>query len=151
MKVSQIATDRSATRQDLSSTQGMILDEFRRRPAEVFQIGDEELLRIFPDLKRSALSWSLWSLCQKGYIQKLRLRINSRLTTVFGVPKAIGQLKTRLDQAAAFDKDLDDQSDSGKHDAPVNVTKLHGDETGTEVDIDSIDDSLVVKANGNQA
>ena len=75
MKVSQIATDRSATRQDLSPTQGMILDEFRRRSGEVFQVGDEELLRIFPDLKRSALSWSLWALCQKGYIQKLRLRI----------------------------------------------------------------------------
>jgi hypothetical protein len=125
----------------------MILDEFRRRPGEVFQVGDEELLRIFPDLKRSALSWSLWSLCQKGYIQKLRLRINSRLTTVFGVPKAIGQLKTRLDQAAAFDKEADDQGDSSQYDVPGNVTKLHDDETATETDIDSIDDSLTVKVN----
>lgn len=148
MKVSQIATDRSATRQDLSPTQGMILDEFRRRSGEVFQVGDEELLRIFPDLKRSALSWSLWALCQKGYIQKLRLRINGRLTTVFGVPKAIGTLKTRLDQAAAFDKD-DEQSESGQPAVPDNVTQLHDDEMGTEGDIDSADNILTVKANEN--
>ena len=102
VKISQIATGGSASKEDLTPLQGMIYDEISRRPDEVFEAKDEGLLRMFPKLKESALSWSLWSLHQKGYVQKMKVRLNGRLATVYGLPQAIEQLKAHLGKGDAM-------------------------------------------------
>lgn len=80
----------------LPPLQAMIYDELKRRPGEVFEYQGEELLRAFPGLKRSALNWSLWLLAKSGHISKMRVRVNGRLMTVYGVEDAIASLKERM-------------------------------------------------------
>ena len=74
----------------------MIYEELMRRPDEVFEYQGEELLRAFPHLKRSALNWSLWLLAKTDRIGKMRVRVNGKLTTVYGAPEAIKGLKERM-------------------------------------------------------
>ena len=96
MKVSQIMTSQGPTEAGLPPLQAMLLEELNRRTDEVFEYNDEGLLRIFPRLKRSALSWSFWSLHKGGHVSKMRLRLNGKLTTVFGCHEAIEGLKEHL-------------------------------------------------------
>jgi hypothetical protein len=96
MKISQIMTSSGPTEEGLPPLQAMLLEELTRRPDEVFEYNDEGLLRIFPRLKRSALSWSFWSLHKRALIAKQRLRVNGKLTTVFGSHEAIEALKEHL-------------------------------------------------------
>jgi len=96
MKISQLMVSIGPTDEGLPPLQAMLLEELNRRPDEVFDNGDEGLLRIFPRLKRSSLSWSLYLLHKKGLISKRRIRVNGRLTTVFGSHLAIDALKDHL-------------------------------------------------------
>ena len=96
MKISQIMASSGPTEEGLPPLQSMLLEELNRRPDEVFEYNDEGLLRIFPRLKRSALSWSFWLLHKKGLIAKRRVRINGRLITVFGSHEAVEALKEHL-------------------------------------------------------
>ena len=96
MKISQIMVSSGPTEEGLPPLQSMLLEELNRRPDEVFDNNDEGLLRIFPRLKRSSLSWSLYLLHKKGLIAKRRVRVNGRLTTVFGSHEAVEALKERL-------------------------------------------------------
>ena len=96
MKISQIMTSQGPTEESLPPLQFMLLEELGRRPDEVFEYNDEGLLRIFPRLKRSALSWSFWSLHKRGLISKQRVRLNGKLATVFGSHEAVKALKDHL-------------------------------------------------------
>lgn len=96
MKISQIMVSRGPTEEGLPPLQAMLLEELTRRSDEVFESNDEGLLRIFPRLKRSSLSWSLYLLHKKGLIAKRRVRINGRLITVFGSNEAVEALKGHL-------------------------------------------------------
>ena len=99
MKISQIMGSKGPTEEGLPPLQAMLLEELNRRPDEVFDNGDEGLLRIFPRLKRSSLSWSLYLLHKRGLIAKRRLRVNGKLTTVFGSHQAVEALKEHLNLA----------------------------------------------------
>lgn len=96
MKISQIMVSQGANDVGLPPLQAMLLEELNRRPDEVFDNNDEGLLRIFPRLKRSSLSWSLYLLHKNGLIAKKRIRLNGRLSTVFGSHEAIDALKEHL-------------------------------------------------------
>lgn len=96
MKISQIMASTGPTEEGLPPLQATVLDELNRRADEVFESNDEGLLRIFPRLKRSSLSWSLYLLHKKGLIAKRRVRINGRLITVFGSHEAVEALKEHL-------------------------------------------------------
>ena len=96
MKISQIMPTKGTNDVGLPPLQAMLLEELNRRPDEVFDNNDEGLLRIFPRLKRSALSWSFWSLHRKGLVGKMRLRVNGKLTTVFGCHEAMKSLKEQV-------------------------------------------------------
>tara|TARA_B100001750_G_C15183818_1_gene435398 strand:+ start:113 stop:409 length:297 start_codon:yes stop_codon:yes gene_type:complete len=74
----------------------MIYEELMRRPDEVFEYQGDELIRAFPRLKRSALNWSLWLLAKTESIGKMRVRVNGRLTTVYGAHEAISSLKNKM-------------------------------------------------------
>lgn len=99
MKISQIMTSSGPTEDGLPPLQGMVLEELNRRTDEVFDSSDEGLLRIFPRLKRSSLSWSLYLLHKKGLIGKRKVRVNGRLVTVFGSHEAVNALKEHLKAA----------------------------------------------------
>ena len=99
MKISQIITSTGPTDDGLPPLQAMLLDEINRRSDEVFESNDEGLLRIFPRLKRSSLSWSLYLLHKKELIAKRRVRINGRLITIFGSHEAVQALKEHLNVA----------------------------------------------------
>ncbi len=99
MKISQIMVTPGSTEEGLPPLQGMLLEELNRRPDEVFDNSDEGLLRIFPRLKRSSLSWSLYLLHKRGLVAKRRVRINGRLITVFGSHEAVEALKEHLNVA----------------------------------------------------
>ena len=96
MKISQIMTSSGPTEEGLPPLQAMLLDELNRHSDEVFESNDEGLLRIFPRLKRSSLSWSLYLLHKRGLVAKRRVRINGRLITVFGSHEAVEALKEHL-------------------------------------------------------
>lgn len=93
MKISQISPSSVGGETGLPPLQGMIYEEIKRRPDEVFEYQGDELLRIFPRMKRSALNWSLWLLAKNGHIAKMRVRVNGKLTTVYGCPQAVKALK----------------------------------------------------------
>ena len=93
MKISQISPSSVGGETGLPPLQGMIYEELKRRPDEVFEYQGDELLRIFPRMKRSALNWSLWLLAKNGHIAKMRVRVNGKLTTVYGSPQAVKALK----------------------------------------------------------
>ena len=99
MKISQIMASSGPTDEGLPPLQAMLLDELNRRADEVFESNDEGLLRIFPRLKRSSLSWSLYLLHKRGLVAKRRVRINGRLITVFGSHEAVEALKQHLNAA----------------------------------------------------
>ncbi len=96
MKISQISEYSLPAEGGLPPLQAMIYEELCRRPDEVFEYQGEELLRVFPRMKRSALNWSLWLLAKSGHVAKMRVRVNGRLTTVYGVQEAIDGLKERM-------------------------------------------------------
>ena len=96
MKISQISEYSLPAEGGLPPLQSMIYEELMRRPDEVFEYQGEELLRVFPRLKRSALNWSLWLLSKTGNIGKMRVRVNGKLTTVYGAHEAIQGLKDRM-------------------------------------------------------
>ena len=96
MKISQISEYSLPAEGGLPPLQAMIYEELCRRPDEVFEYQGEELLRVFPRMKRSALNWSLWLLAKSGHVAKMRVRVNGRLTTVYGVEEAIDTLKDRM-------------------------------------------------------
>ncbi len=96
MKISQISEYSLPAEGGLPPLQAMIYEELCRRPDEVFEYQGEELLRVFPRLKRSALNWSLWLLAKSGHVAKMRVRINGRLTTVYGIQEAVDALKERM-------------------------------------------------------
>jgi hypothetical protein len=96
MKISQISAYSLPAEGGLPPLQAMIYEEITRRPDEVFEYQGEELMRVFPRLKRSALNWSLWLLAKSGHIGKLRVRVNGKLTTVYGAHDAISALKQRM-------------------------------------------------------
>ena len=97
MKISQIMTSSGPAEEDLPPLQSMLLEELLKRTDEVFEYNDQGLLRIFPRMKPSALSWSFWSLHKKGLISKRRVRINGKLATVFGCHDAIKALKEQME------------------------------------------------------
>ncbi len=74
----------------------MVYEELMRRSDEVFEYQGDELIRIFPRMKRSALNWSLWLLAKTGHISKVRVRVNGKLTTVYGAHEAVTALKERM-------------------------------------------------------
>ena len=96
MKITQISEYSLPAEGGLPPLQAMIYDELSRRPDEVFEYQGEELLRLFPRMKRSALNWSLWLLAKSGHIAKMRVRVNGKLTTVYGVQEAVDALKERM-------------------------------------------------------
>ncbi|MBM3940258.1 MAG: hypothetical protein FJ318_05095 [SAR202 cluster bacterium] len=96
MRISQIAEYSMPANGGLPPLQAMVYDELMRRPDEVFEYQGEELLRVFPRLKRSALNWSLWLLSKHGHISKMRVRVHGKLTTLYGSHDAIRALKSRL-------------------------------------------------------
>ena len=96
MKISQISEYSLAEDGGLPPLQAMIYEELMRRPDEVFEYQGDELMRVFPRLKRSALNWSLWLLAKGGHVHKIKVRVNGKLTTVYGAPEAIDALKDRL-------------------------------------------------------
>ena len=100
MKISQISEYSLPAEGGLPPLQAMIYEELMRRPDEVFEYQGEELLRVFPRLKRSALNWSLWLLAKSGHIAKMRVRVNGRLATVYGIQEAIDALKERLNMTS---------------------------------------------------
>ena len=100
MKISQISDYSLSADGGLPPLQHMVYEELSRRPDEVFEYQGDELMRAFPRLKRSALNWSLWQLAKVGHISKAKVRVNGKLTTVYGCHDAIGALKTRLHQDA---------------------------------------------------
>ena len=100
MKISQISEYSLPAEGGLPPLQAMIYEELKRRPDEVFEYQGEELLRVFPRLKRSALNWSLWLLAKSGHIGKMRVRVSGRLTTVYGIEEAIASLKERMSMPA---------------------------------------------------
>ena len=99
MKISQIMVAKGPTEEGLPPLQSMLLEELNRRTDEVFDNSDEGLLQIFPRLKRSSLTWSLYLLHKSGLIAKRRVRVNGRLTTVFGCHEAVEALKEHLNVA----------------------------------------------------
>ena len=99
MKISQIMVSAGPTEEGLPPLQAMLLEELNRRSDEVFESNDEGLLRIFPRLKRSSLSWSLYLLHKRGLVVKRRVRINGRLITVFGSHEAVEALKEHMTAA----------------------------------------------------
>ena len=96
MKISQISEYSLPAEGGLPPLQAMIYEELCRRPDEVFEYQGEELLRVFPRMKRSALNWSLWLLAKSGHVAKMRVRVNGKLTTVYGIAEAIDALKERM-------------------------------------------------------
>ena len=96
MKITQISEYSLPAEGGLPPLQAMIYEELMRRPDEVFEYQGEELLRAFPHLKRPALNWSLWLLAKTDHIGKMRVRVNGKLTTVYGAPEAIKGLKERM-------------------------------------------------------
>ena len=96
MKISQIAEYSVPAKGGLPPLQAMVYEELTRRSDEVFEYQGEELLRVFPRLKRSALNWSLWLLAKDGLIGKVKARVNGRLTTLYGCHDAINSLKEKL-------------------------------------------------------
>jgi hypothetical protein len=100
MKITQISQYSLSADGGLPPLQQMIYEELARRPDEVFEYQGDELMRAFPRLKRSALNWSLWQLAKMGHIDKAKVRVSGKLTTVYGSHDAIGTLKTRLHQTA---------------------------------------------------
>jgi len=96
MKITQISEYSLPAEGGLPPLQAMIYEELMRRPDEVFEYQGEELLRAFPHLKRSALNWSLWLLAKTDHVGKMRVRVNGKLTTVYGAPEAIKSLKERM-------------------------------------------------------
>ena len=96
MKITQISEYSLPAVGGLPPLQAMIYEELMRRPDEVFEYQGEELLRVFPRLKRSALNWSLWLLAKTGHISKMRVRVSGRLATVYGAHDAIEALKERM-------------------------------------------------------
>ena len=96
MKISQIADYSLPTEGGLPPLQSMVYEELMRRSDEVFEYQGDELIRIFPRMKRSALNWSLWLLAKTGYISKVRVRVNGKLTTVYGAHEAVTALKERM-------------------------------------------------------
>lgn len=96
MKISQIMTTSGPTDAGLPPLQAMLLEELTRHPDEVYEYNDEGLLRIFPRMKRSTLSWNFYLLHKLGLISKKRLRVNGKLTTVFGSHDAIEALQSHM-------------------------------------------------------
>jgi hypothetical protein len=101
MKITQISEYSLPAEGGLPPLQAMIYEEILRRPDEVFEYQGEELLRLFPRLKRSALNWSLWLLAKTERIAKMRVRVNGKLTTVYGAHEAIEALKDRMSGKSA--------------------------------------------------
>ena len=97
MKISQVAEYSVPEQGGLPPLQALIYEELKRRPDEVFEYQGDELLRVFPRLKRSALNWSLWMLAKNGHIAKSKVRVNGKLTTVYGSREAILALKDKFD------------------------------------------------------
>ncbi|MBL76571.1 MAG: hypothetical protein CL763_06590 [Chloroflexi bacterium] len=96
MKISQISEYSLPSDGGLPPLQAMIYEELIRRPDEVFEYQGDELIKTFPRLKRSALNWSLWLLAKTGHVSKMRVRVNGRLTTVYGAHEAIAALKIKM-------------------------------------------------------
>ena len=96
MKISQISEYSLPDQGGLPPLQAMIYEELMRRPDEVYEYQGDELIRAFPRLKRSALNWSLWLLAKTESIGKMRVRVNGRLTTVYGAHEAISSLKNKM-------------------------------------------------------
>ncbi|MDE2765142.1 MAG: hypothetical protein OXI25_01750 [Chloroflexota bacterium] len=96
MKISQIAEYSLPGAGGLPPLQAMVYEEIMRRSDEVFEYQGDELLRVFPRLKRSALNWSLWLLAKGGHISRMKVRVNGKLTTVYGSHEAVAALKERL-------------------------------------------------------
>ena len=96
MKISQIASYSLLAEGGLPPLQAMVYEELMRRPDEVFEYQGDELIRTFPRMKRSALNWSLWLLAKTEHIGKLRVRVDGRLTTVYGAHEAVDALKERM-------------------------------------------------------
>ena len=96
MKISQISEYSLPSDGGLPPLQAMIYEELMRRPDEVFEYQGDELIKTFPRLKRSALNWSLWLLAKTGHVGKMRVRVNGRLTTVYGAHIAIAALKNKM-------------------------------------------------------
>ena len=105
MKITQISEYSLPAVGGLPPLQAMIYEELKRRPDEVFEYQGDELLRVFPRLKRSALNWSLWLLAKGGHIAKLRVRVSGKLATLYGSHEAIKALKARLTQGTEEPKD----------------------------------------------
>jgi len=100
MKIFQISRNSKAAVSDLPPLQATVYEELMRRPDEVFEYQGEELLRMFPRVKRSALNWSLWLLERGGKIGKIKVRVNGKLTTLYGCNQAVNALKEKLAAAA---------------------------------------------------
>ena len=111
MKISQISEYSLPASGGLPPLQAMVYKELKRRPDEVFEYQGDELLRVFPRLKRSALNWSLWLLAKGKHIGKMRVRVDGKLTTIYGSHEAIRTLKARLQPACEETGHADDERD----------------------------------------
>ena len=91
-----VTPDRAMSLPAFFQAVNLLAGDIAKIPIEVFEYQGEELLRAFPHLKRSALNWSLWLLAKTDHIGKMRVRVNGKLTTVYGAPEAIKGLKERM-------------------------------------------------------
>ncbi len=108
MKISQISEYSLPGNGGLPPLQAMIYEELVRRPDEVFEYQGDELLRVFPRLKRSALNWSLWLLAKGDHVGKLKVRVHGKLTTLYGSHEAIKALKSRIERGEETADDAGD-------------------------------------------
>ncbi|MDP2622674.1 MAG: hypothetical protein Q8Q29_02615 [Actinomycetota bacterium] len=101
MKVEQIESV-VAVEDGLPPLQAMVYEELLRRKDEVFPYQGDELLQVFPQMKRSAMNWTLWLLAKNGQIGKMRLRLRGRVTTVYGSHEALELLREHIRQEAGL-------------------------------------------------
>jgi len=93
MKIEDVVTGKNAA-DSLPALQKRVLAELNKRKDEVFTYRDPDFKRVFPDVKATAVNWTLWALCDKGLIDKYKAKGHRK--QLFGSKAAIKELKRRL-------------------------------------------------------
>ena len=92
MKIEDVLSGKNAA-DSLPALQRKVAGELNKRKDEVFTYSDPDFKRVFPDVKESAVNWTLWALYGKGQIDKYKVKGRRRM--YFGSHTAIKELKRR--------------------------------------------------------